>query len=52
MPSVVEINTKQKHTEVNEKTSVSLALIWWQNHDARQIVLLLAVFLLQCFKTI
>lgn len=34
-------------TEVDEKAPVAPALVLWKNHDARHIVLLLTVFLLE-----
>lgn len=34
-------------TEINEKASIALALVLWKNHDARYIVFLLTVFLLE-----
>lgn len=34
-------------TEVDEKASVALALVLWKNHDARHVVLLLTVLLLE-----
>ena len=36
-----------RRTEVNKEASISLTLIWRQDHDAWQIVLLLTVFLLE-----
>lgn len=34
-------------TEVDEKAAVAFALVLWKNHDARHVVLLLTVFLLE-----
>lgn len=34
-------------TEVDEKATVALALVLWKNHDARHVVLLLTVLLLE-----
>lgn len=34
-------------TEVNEKASIALALVLWKNHDARDVVFLLTVLLLE-----
>lgn len=34
-------------TEVNEESSISLALILWKNHDAGYVIFLLTMFLLE-----